>query len=342
MYEKVYRVDSHIKIEAFKLKLVDLICLEEFEMKKILVTDGMDKEAVEILRELGFEVEEKFYPQIELEEKIKEVDIIVVRSATKLKKKILDEALKTSRLKLIIRAGVGLDNIDVEYAKANGMLVRNTPSASSNAVAELVLCEMLVLARNVKIANLKLGEGIWDKKNLKGTEIEGKTIGIIGFGNIAQKLAEKAYNLGMEVIFNDILINENQDKKYKFADFKEIIERADYITVHTPLTDETRYMFDRNVFKKMKKTAFLINCARGGIVNEKDLLEALEQNYISGAAIDCFENEPEPMEALLKHPKVTVTPHIGASTREAQKRIAYEIVDIVTDYKEKYLQERVN
>lgn len=301
-------------------------------MKKILATDGIDKEAVEMLRKKGFEVEEKFYPEEELKDKIKDIDIIIVRSATKIRKEIIDEALKTKNLKMIIRAGVGLDNIDVNYARENGIVVRNTPSASSNAVAELVLCEMLVLARNVKIANLKLGEGIWDKKNLKGTEIYGKTIGIIGFGNIAKKLAQKAYNLGMKVMYNDIAKYENEGKDYKFANFDEIIENADYITVHTPLTEKTKYMFNKDVFKRMKNTAFLINCARGGIVNEKDLLEALNQNQIAGAAIDCFENEPRPLEDIVNHPRVTVTPHIGASTNEAQKRIAYEIVDIVSDY----------
>lgn len=301
-------------------------------MKKILATDGIDKEAVEMLRKKGFEVEEKFYPEEELKDKIKDIYIIIVRSATKIRKEIIDEALKTKNLKMIIRAGVGLDNIDVNYARENGIVVRNTPSASSNAVAELVLCEMLVLARNVKIANLKLGEGIWDKKNLKGTEIYGKTIGIIGFGNIARKLAQKAYNLGMKVMYNDIAEYENEGKDYKFANFDEIIENADYITVHTPLTEKTKYMFNKDVFKRMKNTAFLINCARGGIVNEKDLLEALNQNQIAGAAIDCFENEPRPLEDIVNHPRVTVTPHIGASTNEAQKRIAYEIVDIVSDY----------
>ena len=270
-------------------------------MKKILATDGIDKEAVEMLRKKGFEVEEKFYPEEELKDKIKDIDIIIVRSATKIRKEIIDEALKTKNLKMIIRAGVGLDNIDVNYARENGIVVRNTPSASSNAVAELVLCEMLVLARNVKIANLKLGEGIWDKKNLKGTEIYGKTIGIIGFGNIARKLAQKAHNLGMKVMYNDIAEYENEGKDYKFANFDEIIENADYITVHTPLTEKTKYMFNKDVFKRMKNTAFLINCARGGIVNEKDLLEALNQNQIAGAAIDCFENEPRPLEDIVNH-----------------------------------------
>lgn len=301
-------------------------------MKKILITDGMDKNAIELLREKGFDIEERFYEEKELKEKIKEIDVIVVRSATKIRKEIIDEAIKTGRLKLIIRGGVGLDNIDVEYARNNGIVVRNTPCASSNAVAELVLCEMLVMARNVKIANLKLGEGIWDKKNLKGSEIYGKTIGLIGFGNIARKLAEKARNLGMNVIYNDIAeCMENKDG-YRFATFEEVLENADYITVHTPLTEKTKYMFNKDAFDKMKDTAFFINCARGGIVKEEDLLEAIEKGKIAGAAIDCFENEPKPMEKLVNNPRVTVTPHIGASTREAQQRIGYEIADIIADY----------
>lgn len=301
-------------------------------MKKILITDGMDKNAIEILLNEGFDVEEKFYPEEELKEKIKEVDVIIVRSATKIRQNIIDEALKTGRLKLVIRGGVGLDNIDVAYAKARGIEVRNTPCASSNAVAELVLCEMLVLARNVKLANLTLQEGVWAKKKLKGTEIHGKTLGLIGFGNIARSLAEKANNLGMNVIYNDIVEHIDARECFKFAKFEEIIEKADYITVHTPLTEDTKYMFNKEVFKNMKETAFFINCARGGIVQEEDLLEAINTNEIAGAAIDCFENEPQPIEGLLNHPKVTVTPHIGASTREAQERIGLEIADIVINY----------
>lgn len=301
-------------------------------MKKILITDGMDKNAIEILLNQGFDVEEKFYPEEELKEKIKEVDVIIVRSATKIRQNIIDEALKTGRLKLVIRGGVGLDNIDVAYAKARGIEVRNTPCASSNAVAELVLCEMLVLARNVKLANLTLQEGVWAKKKLKGTEIHGKTLGLIGFGNIARSLAEKANNLGMNVIYNDIVEHIDARECFKFAKFEEIIEKADYITVHTPLTEDTKYMFNKEVFKNMKETAFFINCARGGIVQEEDLLEAINTNEIAGAAIDCFENEPQPIEGLLNHPKVTVTPHIGASTREAQERIGLEIADIVINY----------
>ncbi|MEG0250846.1 MAG: D-2-hydroxyacid dehydrogenase [Peptostreptococcus sp.] len=301
-------------------------------MKKILITDGMDKNAIKMLLNQGFEVEEKFYPEEELKDKIKEVDVIIVRSATKIRKNIIDEALKTGNLKLVVRGGVGLDNIDVDYAREHGIQVKNTPCASSNAVAELVLCEMLVLARNVKVANLTLQDGIWAKKNLKGTEIHGKTLGLIGFGNIARSLAEKAHNLGMNVMYNDIVEHIDAKEGFKFAKFEEIIEKADYITVHTPLTEDTKYMFNKDVFEKMKNTAFFINCARGGIVQEEELLEAINNDEIAGAAIDCFENEPKPIQELLNHPRVTVTPHIGASTKEAQERIGIEIADIVIDH----------
>lgn len=301
-------------------------------MKKILITDRIDKNAVDYLINMGYEVEEQFYNEEDLKNKIKEVNVIVVRSATKIRKNIIDEAVKTGKLKLIIRGGVGMDNIDVEYARNRGIIVRNTPFASANAVAELVLCEMLVLARNVKIANMKLGEGIWDKKNLKGSEIFGKTLGLVGFGNIAKALADKAHKLGMNIMYTDIIQCKDNKDIYKFATIDEILENADYITVHTPLTDETKYMFNGNCFEKMKETAFFINCARGGIVNENDLLDAINNRKIAGAALDCFENEPLPLEELVTNPRVTVTPHIGASTIEAQARIAVEIVDIIDDY----------
>lgn len=301
-------------------------------MKKILITDGIDKNTAKYLVMNGFEVEEKFYNEEELKEKIKQVDAMVVRSATKIRKNIIDEAVKTGNLKLIIRGGVGLDNIDVDYAEENGIVVRNTPGASTNAVAELALCEMLVLARKVKAANIKLREGVWDKKNLKGNEIYGKTLGLIGFGKIARSLAEKAHALGMKIIYTDIIECLDNRKDFRFATFETIIKEADYITVHTPLTNNTRYMFNEDIFNQMKETAFFINCARGGIVNERDLLNAVEGGKIAGAAIDCFEDEPLPLKELLDNPKITVTPHIGASTEEAQQRIGDEIAGIIEDF----------
>ncbi|WAW14780.1 D-2-hydroxyacid dehydrogenase [Peptostreptococcus equinus] len=300
-------------------------------MIKILVTDGMEKNAVNKLKAQGFEVEEKFYEREELKEKIQEIDVIVVRSATKIDKDIINQALKTNKLKLIIRAGVGLDNIDVLYAEKNGINVRNTAGASTNAVAELVLGQMLVLARQIKIANMTLKDGIWNKKNLKGLEIQGKTLGIIGFGRIARNLANKAHLLGMNILYTDLIACIDENDAYTCTDLDTILREADYITIHTPLTEDTRNLIDAQCFEKMKDTAFLINCARGGIVVEEDLLEALNNNKIGGAALDCFVDEPNPIKDLLQHPLVSVTPHIGAATYEAQDRIGMEIVDIVND-----------
>lgn len=300
-------------------------------MIKILVTDGMEKNAVNKLKAQGFEVEEKFYEREELKEKIQEIDVIVVRSATKIDKDIINQALKTNKLKLIIRAGVGLDNIDVLYAEKNGINVRNTAGASTNAVAELVLGQMLVLARQIKIANMTLKDGIWNKKNLKGLEIQGKTLGIIGFGRIARNLANKAHLLGMNILYTDLIACIDENDAYTCTDLDAILREADYITIHTPLTEDTRNLIDAQCFEKMKDTAFLINCARGGIVVEEDLLEALNNNKIGGAALDCFVDEPNPIKDLLQHPLVSVTPHIGAATYEAQDRIGMEIVDIVND-----------
>lgn len=301
-------------------------------MNKILVTDGMEKNAINLLKNMGFDVEEKFYEEVELKDKIKEIDIIVVRSATKIRKNIIDEAIKTKRLKMIIRGGVGLDNIDVDFAKANGIQVRNTPMASTNAVAELVLCEMLVLARKVKIANIKLQNGIWDKKNLKGNEIMGKTLGLVGYGKIAKNIADKANKLGMNILYTDVQECIENKEGFKFTDLDEILRESDYITIHTPLTNDTRNLFDYDKFKMMKNTAFIINCARGGIIVEEDLLKAIDNNEIAGAALDCFEDEPMPMKELLINPKVSVTPHIGGSTIEAQTRIGNEIVNIIEEY----------
>lgn len=301
-------------------------------MNKILVTDGMEKNAINLLKNMGFDVEEKFYEEVELKDKIKEIDIIVVRSATKIRKNIIDEAIKTKRLKMIIRGGVGLDNIDVDFAKANGIQVRNTPMASTNAVAELVLCEMLVLARKVKIANIKLQNGIWDKKNLKGNEIMGKTLGLVGYGKIAKNIADKANKLGMNILYTDVQECIENKEGFKFTDLDEILRESDYITIHTPLTNDTRNLFDYDKFKMMKNTAFIINCARGGIIVEEDLLRAIDNNEIAGAALDCFEDEPMPMKELLINPKVSVTPHIGGSTIEAQTRIGNEIVNIIEEY----------
>lgn len=294
---------------------------------KVLANDGLDKKAVEILGEDGIYVDTTHYEKDELFNVIKDFDIIIVRSATNANKEFIDAA-KGTRLKLIIRAGVGLDNIDVEYATKNGIMVKNTPNASSNSVAELVLGHMFGLARYITIANITLREGKWNKKAYTGVELSGKTFGIIGFGRIGKTLANKATALGMNVIFYDKYYKN--DEKFEYVPFDEVLRRSDFISLHVPSTDKP--LIGKAEFELMKDGVFLINAARGGVIDEASLLEALNTDKVAGAGIDVFMEEPTPNLDLCNHPKVSVTPHIGAATEEAQMRIGEEVIDIVIDF----------
>ncbi|MDY0234804.1 MAG: D-2-hydroxyacid dehydrogenase [Gudongella sp.] len=294
---------------------------------RVLANDGMDKNAMEILKKDGILVDSNHYEKEELYNIIKDFDILIVRSATKADREFIDAA-KKARLKLIIRAGVGLDNIDIPYAVKNGIEVRNTPNSSSNSVAELVLGHMIGLARYITIANITLREGKWNKKAYTGTELSGKTFGIIGFGRIGKALANKASALGMNVIYYDKYYKN--DDKYKYVDFEELLKNADFISLHVPGVDKA--IIGEAEIKLMKDGVFLINAARGGVIDENALLEALNTDKVAGAGIDVFIQEPKPNQDLCNHPKVSVTPHIGAATQEAQMRIGGEIVDIIMDF----------
>ena len=300
-------------------------------MVKILVTDGMDKGAVKSLKELGYDVTEQFFNPEELKEKMQEFDAIIVRSATKVRKEIIDSALETGKLKLIIRGGVGVDNIDVAYAESKGIKVRNTPKASSQSVAELVLGHMFSLARFVGIANVSMREGKWHKKQYKGIELEGKTLGIIGFGRIGQVLAKKAQALGMNILYTDILGVNKDFSGYEYVSFDKLIEESDFISLHVPRNKDDSPLIDKEKLAKMKDGVCLINCARGGVVDEKALLDALNSGKVAGAGIDVYCEEPTCNLELVKHEKVSATPHIGASTKEAQKRIGQEIITIIKE-----------
>ena len=300
-------------------------------MVKILVTDGMDKGAVKSLKELGYDVTEQFFNPEELKEKMQEFDAIIVRSATKVRKEIIDSALETGKLKLIIRGGVGVDNIDVAYAESKGIKVRNTPKASSQSVAELVLGHMFSLARFVGIANVSMREGKWHKKQYKGIELEGKTLGIIGFGRIGQVLAKKAQALGMNILYTDILGANKDFPGYEYVSFDKLIEESDFISLHVPRNKDDSPLIDKEKLAKMKDGVCLINCARGGVVDEKALLDALNSGKVAGAGIDVYCEEPTCNLELVRHEKVSATPHIGASTKEAQKRIGQEIITIIKE-----------
>lgn len=303
---------------------------------KILANDGLDKIAADAFEAKGMRLDKGHYEQEELKNKIKDFDVLIVRSATEVNREIIDAACG-GNLKLIIRAGVGIDNIDAHYARQRGFTVQNTPNASSDSVAELVIGHMFGLARFISISNVTMRDGKWNKKAYEGIELSGKTLGIIGFGRIGKSLAEKAKGLGMEVIFNDTYVKE--DKKFKYAEFDHLISTADFISVHTPYTGLP--LIGKNEFEKMKEGVFIINAARGNVVDEKSLIEALNTDKVKGAGIDVFEKEPTVNFELVKHPKVSATPHIGAATKEAQSRIAREIVDAVMKFNHKLIDKAV-
>ncbi|WP_105617670.1 D-2-hydroxyacid dehydrogenase [Vallitalea okinawensis] len=301
-------------------------------MFRILVCDGMDKSAMVTLMDAGFEVIDEHYEVEELKVKVKEFDAMIVRSATKVRQPIIDAALETKRLKLIVRAGVGVDNIDVAYAMENGIEVRNTPNASSASVAELAIAHMFAVARHVHSANVTMRNDEWNKKQYKGIELNGKTLGLIGFGRIAREVAKRASALGMKVIYTDYLGEMEGYDDFAFKSFDDLLVEADFISLHIPFNAEKGAVLGKEEFAKMKDGVILINTARGGVVCEKALVEALDSGKVAAAGVDVFEEEPTKNEALYKHPKVSVTPHIGASTKEAQARIGIEIVDTITDF----------
>jgi len=299
---------------------------------RILVTDGMDKNSVEQLRSAGFEIVEEYYEPEILKDKLKEFDGVVIRSATKIRKPIIDGALQTKRLKLIIRAGVGVDNIDVNYAMEHGIQVMNTPNASSASVAELVIAHMFAISRHIHISNVAMRNGEWNKDKYKGIELAGKTLGLIGFGRIATETARIASAIGMKIIYTDIAGKKEGYDQYTFVSMEELLENAHFISLHIPFNKENGAVIGSNEFKQMKDGVYVINAARGGVVDEKALVDALNAGKVAAAAVDVFEEEPTKNEALYTHPKVSVTPHIGASTKEAQARIGLEVVDVLTKF----------
>lgn len=298
---------------------------------RILVTDGMEKAAVAQLQANGHEVVEKFYEPDALGAALQEFDCVVVRSKTKVRANHIDEAIK-GKLKLVIRGGVGVDNIDVAYAESKGVAVRNTPAASSESVAELALGHMFALARFIAAANVTIRNGEWNKKQYEGIEIFGKTLGLIGFGRISQALARRAEALGMKVVYTDFLGENKNFPQYTFMSQAELLKVADFVSLHIPMPADKKAVVGEAELATMKPTAYIINTARGGLVDEAALVKALDEGKLAGAALDVFVEEPTKNEALYKHPKVSVTPHIGGSTEEAQGRIGAEIVSIIESF----------
>jgi D-3-phosphoglycerate dehydrogenase len=297
---------------------------------KILITDGIEKTGLEILQKAKCEITEKTLTPPELLQAIGDYEAIIVRSATKVTKEVIDAGKK---LKVIARGGVGLDNIDVQYAKSKGLKVLNTPGASSISVAELAIAHMISLGRFLPMSNIAMRNKQWPKKEYsKGIEMTGKTLGIIGLGNIGKEVAKRALGLQMKVIATDPLVKQT-DLNVKLVPMDELLQVSDYITLHIPLDKAKGATITKAEFDKMKKGVILVNCARGGVVREKDLLEALNSGKVAYAGMDVYETEPPTPEEfdLINHPRVSVTPHIGASTMEAQDRVGIEIAQKVVD-----------
>ena len=301
-------------------------------MIKVLASDGMEKSAVATLREKGYEVTEQFYEPEELAQKVKEYDVLVVRSATKVRQPIIDAAVEGGKLKLVIRGGVGVDNIDVKYAEEKGIKVTNTPRASSASVAELTLGHMLSMCRYIGIANVTMRNGEWNKKKYEGIELNGKTLGLIGMGRIAQELAKRAVALGMKVVYNDIFEIKGLPEEYVSMSREDVLKTADFVSLHIPMPADKKPVITANELALMKPTAFILNLARGGLVCEDALCDALDNGKLAGAALDVFAEEPPKNERILNNPKISLTPHIGGSTKEAQGRIGEEIVDIIEKF----------
>lgn len=298
---------------------------------RILVTDGMDKTAIAELKAQGHEVVEQFYESEELGKALRDFDVVVVRSKTKVRAPHIDEA-KGSNLKLIIRGGVGVDNIDVKYAEENGIMVRNTPNASSQSVAECALAHMFACARFISIAGAAMRNDIWDKKAYsKGIELQGKTLGIIGFGRIGAHLGVMAKAIGMNVVAtrSSRISGTDEATGIPYVTLDELLEKSDFISLHAPALPGGP-LVNADTIAKMKDGVCIINTSRGGNVDEKALLDALNSGKVRAAGLDVWAEEPSKNHDLYSHPMVSCTPHIGAQTVEAQKRIGAEIVEIIS------------
>src|SRR6266540_501306 len=300
----------------------------------VLISDALSPSAVQIFKDRGIEVD--FQPKLgadkeRLAQLIGDFDGLAIRSATKVTAKILDRA---NRLKVIGRAGIGVDNIDIPAATAKGVIVMNTPFGNSITTAEHAITLMLALARQIPQADASTQAGKWEKNRFMGVEITGKTLGVIGCGNIGSIVADRGHGLRMKVIAYDPFLSPERARALAVekVELAELFKRADFITLHTPLTDKTKNIVDANALASMKKGVRIINCARGGLVDEEALRQALDSGQVAGAAFDVFVEEPATANVLFGHPNVVCTPHLGASTTEAQENVALQVAEQMSDY----------
>jgi len=298
------------------------------ESMKVIIADQINEKGIKNLEEVADVVVDFSITQEELISKIKDFDAIIVRSRTKVTRAVIEAGEK---LKIIARAGVGVDNVDVKAATERGVMVVNAPESASITVAELTIGLILALTRKISIADKSVKEGKWEKSKFIGIELNGKTLGIIGLGRIGTHVLVKAKAFGMSILVNDPYITKEAAKELgvEIVDLQTLLKKSDIMTIHVPLTPETKYLISKDEFKMMKENAIIVNAARGGIINEDDLYEALTIDKLGGAALDVFEKEPPELSPLLTLDNVILTPHIGASTKEAQIDAAVRVANEV-------------
>lgn len=301
-------------------------------MPKVLISDKLSPAAVKVFEDRGLEVDMKVgLDRDELIKIIGDYDGLAIRSATKVTPPVIEAA---KQLKVVGRAGIGVDNVDLPAATAKGVIVMNTPFGNSITTAEHAIGMLFALARQIPQASVSTHQGKWEKSKFMGTELTAKTLGVIGCGNIGSIVADRALGLAMKVVaFDPFLTHERAaDLGVEKVELDELLQRADFITLHTPLTDKTRNIIDASALAKTKQGVRIINCARGGLIVEKDLKAALESGHVAGAALDVFEEEPAKENVLFGMDNVIVTPHLGASTAEAQENVALQVAEQMADY----------
>jgi D-3-phosphoglycerate dehydrogenase len=295
-------------------------------MATILINDSIDQHLIDILS-LNHEVISHHYTYDSLKTMIKSIDCIIIKSKTKIDSTLIEHALGTKKLKLIIRAGVGIDNIDLDYAKSNGIDVLNTPNASTHAVAELTLAYLLLMSRPILEANTSMHEMKWEKERFMGSELRHKILGIVGLGRIGLRVASLASSFGMHVIYHDTYVNNDV---YEKKDYDSLLKLSDYITFHTPSSNKP--LLDLDLLDMLKKGVSIINVSRGSLISDDFIIEGIQNKIIKYIALDVYNNEPNVNQKFSLFNNIFMTPHIGASTLEAQESISDEIISIIKDY----------
>jgi D-3-phosphoglycerate dehydrogenase len=310
-------------------------------MKRIVILDPVSPDAVKRLaEETGWTVEERLgLSADEIPSNVEDADVLIVRSATKVTAQVIQAA---RRLKVIGRAGIGVDNIDMEAASERGIRVVNTPGATTTSVAELTIGAILSMARWIHTGDASVRSGAWERDKFQGVELKGKLLGVIGFGRIGREVARLGQAFGMRVEATDPYLDDSHVQGVRLHPLTDVLKRADFLTLHVPLDDDSQQMFNREHLEMMKRGSFLLNLGRGGLVDEETLAELLERGHLAGAALDTYNTEPpgETIDRLRKHPRTLLMPHLGAQTREGQIRVGMELVDGVAKAVKKFMGDR--